>query len=345
MSRASGGRLRIDDAECYSIPVRSSLETGDHLLQNTELQKRWNATSTALGFVAWLGAVIASLANANFLDQIDLLIFFGIAVIAPLAISLIDFPARSRLHARLDSAVVFLQPVTVVLSGVSLLLPVGPSAGVLAGSWLALTGLLALVGLGRLERRLPLAEWCIIIGLVYSPVSGIWFVIHQTWGAFLAFDEAIVLLTAAHFCYIGLGALIIAGLVGRQIRDNILYRISAIGMIASPPLVAIGITLTSFGAGVSPVEKVGVVMLAGSVLLLSIVILFRVRVENRAARWLLRLSAGSLFLTMGLALAYSIGRLISIPDMVQWHGWFNAVGFAFLGLLGWRVEMRKVVGD
>jgi hypothetical protein len=240
---------------------------------------------------------------------------------------------------------IFVQPVVAILSGLSLLLPIGVAAGMLASSWLVLTAMIALMGLTRLQAsRSNLAELCVTLGMLYSPISGIWLIIHQTWGTFLTFDAPIVLLTAAHFCFIGLGALLIAGLTGKRLtRARPVYRVAAIGAIVSPAFVAVGITLTSFLGSVSPIEVLGVVALAGSILLLSVLMLFGVRVQNRLARWLIRGSAGSLFLTMGLALAYSIGRAtrwweIPIHDMVKWHGWFNAVGFAFLGLLGWRID-------
>lgn len=305
---------------------------------------RWSTWSTILGFAVWVVAIFAAI-SLTYFDQIKLLIFFGIAVLTPLALHLLTPMVGDK---KLHTVAIFFQPVVAALCGLSFLLPIGIAAGVLSASWLALTGMLGLLGLTRLRAsRSDLAELCITMGLLYAPISGIWLVIHQTWGEFLKFEATIVLLTAAHFCFIGLGALLIAGLTGRRItRARPLYRVAAIGAIASPGIVAVGITLTSFGENVSPVEVVGVVGLAGSILVLSILILFvvRARIENRTARWLITLSAASLFLTMGLALAYSIGRStnwwgIPIPEMVKWHGWFNTVGFAFLGLLGWRIEI------
>ena len=43
-----------------------------------------------------------------------------------------------------------------------------------------------------------------------------------------------------------------------------------------------------------------------------------------------------------LAVIYAIGeyrqlQLLTIAQMVQWHGWLNAVGFIFCGLWGWRL--------
>ncbi len=344
---------------------------------------RWNTWSTILGFAVWLTAIFVY-PTSTYIDQIKLLIFFGIAVIAPLALGILTpIIGQWKLH----TLAVYFQPVAAVLSGLSLLTPIGVAAGALAASWLALTGILGLLmllanpfvvltrcglspplhcmergpggevrgsptapllGLTRLRAsQNSLAELCITMAFLYAPVSGIWLVIYQTWGSFLKFDATIVLLTAAHFCFISLGALLITGMAGRRIsHTRSLYRVAAVGAILSPAIVAAGITLTSFGGSVSPIEVIGVVGLAGSILLLSILVLFAVRprIENRVARWLITASAASLFLTMGLALAYSIGRStnwwdIAIPDMVQWHGWFNAIGFTFLGLVAWRIEI------
>jgi hypothetical protein len=47
---------------------------------------------------------------------------------------------------------------------------------------------------------------------------------------------------------------------------------------------------------------------------------------------------------MAFALAYSLGRLssawvVGLGQMVRWHGWLNALGFTFLGLLAWTIVM------
>ena len=75
----------------------------------------------------------------------------------------------------------------------------------------------------------------------------------------------------------------------------------------------------------------------------------RPTVNNTTATILLSLSALTLFITMTLAFGYSLGRFttlfyFAIPDMVQWHGWLNALGFAGLGILGWNFVQPPAIG-
>lgn len=62
-----------------------------------------------------------------------------------------------------------------------------------------------------------------------------------------------------------------------------------------------------------------------------------VRVVPRLAGGLLTVASLSVFLTMALALAYgysafpATGVLITIGEMINWHGTLDAFGFAFRG--------------
>jgi hypothetical protein len=77
--------------------------------------------------------------------------------------------------------------------------------------------------------------------------------------------------------------------------------------------------------------------------MLALICFFDGLPEKISSRVLLLLSSAALFLTMTLALGYSVGRLTgmwSIPlgQMIRWHGWFNAIGFTFFGLLAWNID-------
>lgn len=296
------------------------------------------SVSAAFGVLLFLIGVVVT--RANFLTHIELLMFFGVAAVTPLALA--------NIHAKVDEPLykvaAYAQPIAALGVGVAFLLPMGAAAGLLALPWLFCCVCIALLGVFRWlpHGRAPLNEMCLIVGLVYAPISGVWVFGYLAFGGFLGFDPIITLLTGVHFCFISLGGLVLAGLLGRVINGN-MYRVAAIGAMMSPALVAVGITVSAATTNVSLIEVASVVLLAASFLLVSVltVTIPRRGLRHTGGQVMVQLSALSLLLTMAFALAYSIGRYtgwwgVSIPQMVQWHGWINAVGFVFLGLLGWR---------
>lgn len=307
---------------------------------------RWLTISTILSvsvcFIAWF----LGLNQRTFLDEVELLLFFGIAVNIPLALRLIFQPDRNgQLPIPYHAAIRF-HPLATIAVVLAIVLESGFLAAIFAGVWQLQTLLLAFCGLKRLLARpvLAIEELCIDAGLLYIPVSGAWFIAHSLGFPLLGFDRVFALLTAVHFTFISLGALIIAGMMGRQLfksRVWRVYRAVAWLVVISPALVAAGITTTRF-AGVLLLEAVSVLNLAGSFLILMLVYFFGRLPRSTIANMLILLSAMALLITMSLALAYSVGRLttwwsLSLLIMVQWHGWLNAIGFTFLGLLAWNL--------
>jgi hypothetical protein len=66
-------------------------------------------------------------------------------------------------------------------------------------------------------------------------------------------------------------------------------------------------------------------------------------VARTTARWLLQISAGSIFAGMIFSTAYAIADFagsdaLTIPEMARTHGLLNAFGFCLAGLLGWLIE-------
>lgn len=316
---------------------------------------RQTIINIVIGAICWVVLFFASLDNFIYITQIHLLILFGVAILAPLSFRQAVAVAPDDTLILPAKVALYLQPIVAIFSTASFLIPTGILSGICAGMWLVQTGLFALIGAAQFwtRSRRPLEELCVDAGLVYSSVSGIWLVAYCLSGEFFGFSGVLVPLTAAHFAVISLGALIIAGLTGRQLRQagdlSRVYRLIAWVSIISPMLVAIGITLTNLLGSVSPVEVIGVVLLGVSFVGLGGLYLFRVRhlVGDHRAKFILALSSITLFLTMALALGYSLGRFLdmpflSIPAMVQWHGWFNAFGFAGLGLLGWNMVSPSV---
>ena len=314
--------------------------------------KRLTQLNLTIGIATWLVLFAFSINQWSYLAQIHLLILFGIAILTPLSFRLtIPISSGDTIH-KLARLILYVQPMVPVLSVISLLLPIGLPAGVFAFGWLAQTGLLALFGVMRWLGRSPrtLEELCIDVGLILSNVSGIWFFFYRLSGEFFGFSGVLVPLTSAHFVTIGMGALIIAGMMGRQLRVSgdlpQTYRWIAWITIISPFIVAVGITHTNLIGGVSLIEVIGVVLLATSFVALAGYYLIKIHhlIQHPLASKFLFASAITLFITMALALGYSLGRFttlfyFSIPDMVQWHGWLNALGFAGLGVLGWNLTL------
>jgi hypothetical protein len=310
--------------------------------------KRQTLFNLSIGIVVWFVLFAVSLNQWSYHTQIHLLILFGIGILTPLSFRLTIPAEDDETHHKLARIILLTQPIIPVLSVVSLLLPIGELAGLLALSWFGQTGLMALFGFMRWWKRPShkLEELCIDVGLLLSNVSGIWFLFYRFSGEFFGFTGVLVPLTVAHFVTIGMGALIIAGMMGRQLRImgdlTRVYRWIAWITIISPFVVATGITHTNLIGTASLIEVVGVVLLAISFVALAGYYLIKIRtsIKQPLANLFLTLSVITLFLTMALALGYSLGRFttlfyFSIPDMVQWHGWLNALGFAGLGIIGW----------
>ncbi|MAS36715.1 MAG: hypothetical protein CL610_22110 [Anaerolineaceae bacterium] len=313
---------------------------------NIQAARRWLNVSSFLGFAIWTVAWSIQLNENIFLANAERIFFFGCSVVTPLALRLALQPDRNGQISRLYRVVIRFQPFTTIAAGIALLLDTGVTAAGFAAVWQVQTVLLALIGLKRLlARPFPaIEEICVDVGLLYVSISGFWFVAYRAGIALLTFDPAFVLLTAVHFTFISLGALIIIGMVGRQLFNTHvwgIYRRVAWLAVISPLLVAIGISTSQF-LGLLWVETGSVVVLASSFLVLTLLYVFNGVPKQRTVLTLLGVSSTALLTSMGFALAYSIGRLtnwwtLSLLVMVQWHGWLNAIGFTFCGLLAWNI--------
>src|SRR5262249_31700122 len=143
-----------------------------------------------------------------------------------------------------------LQLPAAMLLGGAFLLPQGFLAAALAVPWLALTGLIALIGLGRIWQHGhgPLHELCMDAGLVYVAVGGAWAVLDRLGTRPLGFESVIVLLTAIHFHYAGFVLPIVTGLAIREVGGRVAWG-AGVGVIVGVPVVAAGITATQLNLG------------------------------------------------------------------------------------------------
>jgi YndJ-like protein len=275
----------------------------------------------------------------NALGPIEILFLLAPVAVVPLAMRLSAAP-KDATPPR--SAARRLQPWAALAVVASFLVRRGPSAAVLAGVWLTVTGLVAHHGWQRLRRPARgVAEVAVSAGCLMLPIGGGWLVLSRLGVGAFGFEEPLVLLTAVHFHYAAYATLVLVGRAGRVLGESRAYRLIAGGAMAGPPLLAAGITF-------SPrleIVAAGIIVLAVS----GLGALTLVRIVPRvppAARALLTLSSVSAFAGMACALAYALGEFtgigtISLGQMARIHGPLNALGFVLAGLIGWTLAPRS----
>nr|WP_174731843.1 YndJ family transporter [Mesobacillus harenae] len=140
----------------------------------------------------------------------------------------------------------------------------------------------------------------------------------------------IALLTAVHFHYSTLIVPVFLGLLGRAVKETRKlprwYTPVASLFIVSPLLVAVGITYSKM------IEIASVSLYVGCLYLFSIAAIMKFRTN-----WWIVASAAVLLFTMSLSFLYAID-MVAIPEMIQYHGWINGIGFALIGLIGYFKE-------
>jgi hypothetical protein len=316
---------------------------------------RWNRISIGLGGIVWLLIVLARLFGWIVLDDLELILLLALYAITPLAVPLVSLPEKHRLLCDLADLVIFLQPLATFIGGASLLLGRGPLAAAAAVVWLLFTVLIALLGVMLLLQKSgrQLTHASLAVALIYVPIGSTWLVLDRLGIRPLGFSQTTILLTAVHFHFITLAALMITGLTGRAIQATQrgvpwkIYRIMASCMLIDPLLVAAGITITQV-TGMHSLESVAAVLLA---LCLILIALFNLRfivpvTTPLRARGLLIFSSTAVVFTMLFASAYALGAAIrlwtiTISQMILVHGWVNALVFGLCGLLGWRLRREQ----
>jgi hypothetical protein len=299
--------------------------------------------SAITGTGVWL-LLVAVLPGNGYVRMLDLLILLAVLLVAPLGLVLAASDARAGLLPYRAAQVI--QPVAALLVIVAFLLPAGPLAAALASGWLLMNGLAALSVLAALRSRgIGRAdELCLDAGLLYLPIGGAWLLASRLGINPLGFGDTIVLLTAIHFHYAGFAAPILAGMAGRRlaaVRPSAwgVFRVVAAGIVASVPLVALGITFSP------ALEVAAACVLAASLAGLSALTMRAIvpALRRRAAQALLTISAASALVAMLFAVAYAVGEftqapIVTIPRMIEVHGLVNALGFVSCGLVGWTLE-------
>ncbi len=304
--------------------------------------RQWLDGSIIGGLLVWLGALALWWQGPpDLLATVTLLLLLAILVNTPLALSLILTPES---ESRWYRWALRLQPFAALAAAWALIAPQHWFTALLPIPWLLFAVLLALSALTRMRswHRLTIPERIRLAAMLYLPIGAAWLFAYRLGLQPLGFSGIIVLLTAVHFHFTGFAAVIWASMIGEITpQPHRLYPWTAGGFVAATPLIAAGITLSPL------VEIVGVLLLASSLVGLAFVLYRSVLpiLSNPWAKLLLAVAPLAMLAALTLAVIYGVGEywqtpLLTIPQMVQWHGWLNAVGFLFCGLLGWRLALR-----
>jgi hypothetical protein len=298
------------------------------------------AQSAAAGGAAWLLVATLAIAGAVGLGLIDVLFLLGPLVVVPLGLDLLPGPGPRPLLA----AARWLQPPAAAAVVCSFLLPPGQAAGIFASVWLLPSGLVALTGLQQLMRGRSLRPGVVApaAAMGFLLVGAGWLAVYRAGATLGGFSPDIVALTAVHFHFAGFGATLMGALTVAYVRPHHRsHEAAAAGtyaVVIGMPIVAGGIALS-----LQPVAMVGAAVLASGVVLVAGVSLLTVAPRlPRLSRAALTLSALSVVLPMILAVAYTARPVLGTPalglhDMAATHGVLNSLGFAVLGLIGWRL--------
>ena len=247
-----------------------------------------------------------------------------ILLLAPLVVVprlTVLFPARSW-TARLAGWPTLLAALPLPIA---FALPTGLVASVFALPWLALalSGALAAVlhGLSRLpsilrSRQLP--ELGIDVALGFWAV-GASFIVVDRLGVDTGFSPAIVLLTATHFHFAGVGLL---GLTSLLACSRPWLRWSVLGLIAGIPLTAVGFVLVTDAVSAIGAALVGLSGIGAAIAMLT-------TPAPGHARWLPRMAGAALLIGMPMGIAWSVATLsgqtfLNLDTMIRTHGVLNA---------------------
>lgn len=306
---------------------------------------------TLLGAIAWGGFVLARVSGLGGEAWSHAMLLFTPLVLAPMALALLADEDEPPELARAFRVANVVQLPAGLLLGLACWLPAGRWALLAALPWALLTFRFAAIGVVRLRRggfARELDRTCADVALGFAGIGGIWLLADRSGFAPLGFPAPIVALTAVHFHHAGLLLPLVAGLVQRELFFLRLASRAAVGVVLGVPAVAVGITATQIGWGLS-VERAAACGLALAGLVVG-VLQVRIALEARFAllsRGLLAISGASLFIGMVFAVLYALRGTfagvdwLNLPQMRSLHGTLNAIGFGLGGVLAWYRVSRE----
>lgn len=180
------------------------------------------------------------------------------------------------------------------------------------------------------------AELMIDAGLIYLAIGGMWFLAYIA-GFDTGFSAITNWLTAIHFHYSAFLLSISVGLLGR-IQMTKLYKISALVIATGPMTVAIGITFSHI------IEIISVSLYVAAIYALTYYT-FRLKFPPLQALFV-RLPFLTLCITILGSFLYAYGNvtgttIVTIPDMLAFHGLLNCLVFGSFTILGWALHVPQ----
>jgi hypothetical protein len=302
--------------------------------------------AAALGLVVWAALLLVSpWIPGTGLGTIERLFLFAPLVIVPLGFSLIA-PVKSTKEDSFLRHAALLQPVAAVVLIACFLTDTQWLASALTVPWLVVCVLAAWHGLAQMWRQgIRFGTAVRMIALVYLLVGACWLTLSRAGAQPAGFQEPIVLLTAVHFHYSGFAAVLLSGRFAAQCANHPKLAVLAQALCAGTVL---GMALIAVGFVASPTLKVVAIFflatcLAGTALLTA---WWTPEASLFATRFCLRVSSGAILAGMVLAALYGVGEFtgylaIDMYEMASIHGTLNSLGFAFCGMLGWKLLGAK----
>jgi len=269
------------------------------------------------------------LTSLFFSDQAGYLYYLTVA-------QLIFVPALVQLIVPLNRVDQFILALGMLAVGILQFNPGATFDLALAIVYLMGTIWIAWKGIDRFLQRgfTSTAELMIDLGLVYIAIGGMWFVAYI--GGFdTGFSDITNWLTAIHFHYSAFMLCISVGLLGR-IQMTKLYKFSALIIATGPMTVAIGITFSHL------IEIVSVSLYVGGIYALTFYT-FRLKFTGIQAL-IVRIPFVTLCLTILGSFLYAYGNvtgatIVTIPDMLAFHGLLNCLLFGSFTVLGWAMHV------
>jgi hypothetical protein len=206
--------------------------------------------------------------------------------------------------------------------------------------WLVLTLIAALLAIRRWWRTER--TWAVIgrpVALVYLAFGAVWLALELADARPLGLTPPFIELAAVHFSYAGFTAGTLATVAARRVATSrpAHATVMVTMVLTGPPVVAVGFRF------VPPLQVVGAIMLTVGLSMLSWLTIRIVipAAGDRLAATMLTASSVAILVPMLLAVWWAIAMTAalpapSVPIMARTHGLTNAIGFAFLGVLGWR---------
>jgi hypothetical protein len=348
-----------DDGDGKQIPLSlrrasrgSSFARNDKSSERTQLRReQWGAGWALAGAGGWAGVSVLARMGIARIGVIELMFLFAPLVIVPLGMELGRVGGfESGIARGLAGAAQTLQPLGAVLAVVAVCLAPGGRAGLLAGGWMVVCGLMAGAGaveLGALilgsaimgsavemekltggapvaTRVLPvsaevvavpsrLSRIAACVGRIDLAVGGAWLVASRLGWRPMGIQEPIGLLTAVHFHFAGFATAMIAGATLRFAEERFAGRDGLLRWLRGVVVLVLGMPfLVAAGFVISPeLKMVAAMVFSVSVAgLAGFVWMCSGEVRDGTARNFLRVAAGAVFVGMALSGTYAVADFV-----------------------------------